>query len=277
MSFGSRLAAATADYGHLCVGIDPHPALLDSWGLPQSPAGLEAFSKRVIAAASGHVSAIKPQVALFEAYGAKGFAVLEQVLAEAKAAGLLVIADAKRGDIGSTNAGYTRAWLAAEAPFMTDALTVSPYLGVHSLDDMAATAIANDKGLYVLAATSNPEATATQAAVSGSSNVAQLALLWAADAANGSIAQTPGSIGIVVGATIGEHMLGDAWSAPGADLVPILAPGFGAQGAKLSEFGQLFAGRARHTLANVSRSILGAGPDGLGAAISEANLELSAR
>lgn len=273
MSFGSRLHAAISAHGNLCVGIDPHPALLTQWGLPLSAAGVEEFGMRVAAAAAGTVAALKPQVALFEAYGSLGFRALERVLEAASSAQILVIADAKRGDIGSTNAGYTAAWLSKDAPFVTDALTVSPYLGVHSLDQMADTAIANHKGLYVLAATSNPEASATQLAVNNGRNLAQMAIEWAAGYVTPGY-DTPGPVGVVVGATVNSAITGDAWDTHGANLVPILAPGFGAQGAKLSDIVDLYGARTHHTLANVSRSVLAAGPHRLVDAITKASSEL---
>ncbi|WP_317451953.1 orotidine-5'-phosphate decarboxylase [Microbacterium sp. NIBRBAC000506063] len=114
--FGARVAAGIAEYGNLCVGIDPHGALLDAWGLDRSADGVREFGLRVVESAAGRAGVVKPQVAFFEAFGSAGFAALEEVLAAARAAGLLVIADAKRGDIGSTMDGYAAAWLTAGSP-----------------------------------------------------------------------------------------------------------------------------------------------------------------
>ncbi len=111
MRFGARLAAAMDDLGPLCVGIDPHPGLLAAWGLPDDPAGLRSFALRVVDAVAGRVAALKPQSAFFERHGAAGVAVLEEVLAAARGSGSQVILDAKRGDIGSTMAGYVDAYL----------------------------------------------------------------------------------------------------------------------------------------------------------------------
>jgi len=108
-SFGSRLAAAVDARGPLCVGIDPHASLLDAWGLPASAAGVRDFGLRVVDAARTRVGVVKPQVAFFERYGAAGYAALEEVIGTARAAGLVVIADAKRGDIGTTMDGYAEA------------------------------------------------------------------------------------------------------------------------------------------------------------------------
>ena len=124
--FGTRVRETIAARGRLCVGIDPHESLLVDWGLPVTAAGVREFSLRVVDAAAGETGIVKPQVSFFERFGSAGFVVLEEVIAAARAAGLLVISDAKRGDIGTTMAGYAQAWLAPGAPLESDALTVSP-------------------------------------------------------------------------------------------------------------------------------------------------------
>ncbi|SQC28932.1 orotidine 5'-phosphate decarboxylase [Rothia kristinae] len=122
-----------AEHGPLCVGIDPHPGLLRDWGLADDADGARTFGLRVVEAAAGAAAVVKPQVALFERHGAAGLAALEQVLtAAAMRAG--VIADAKRGDIGSTMAAYADAWLREGSPLAADWVTLSPYLGFGSLD-----------------------------------------------------------------------------------------------------------------------------------------------
>ena len=132
-SFGDRLSSAFAHHGQLCVGIDPHAHLLAEWGLSDSAEGIREFGLRVVGAAEGRVGIIKPQVAFFERHGSAGFAALERVISAARASGLLVIADAKRGDIGSTMAAYAQSWLQPGSSLESDALTVSPFLGVGSL------------------------------------------------------------------------------------------------------------------------------------------------
>ena len=121
-SFGSRLGAAMAARGPLCVGIDPHPALLKSWGLDDDAAGLRRFSLTVLEAVASLVAAVKPQVALYERHGSAGMAVLEEILATARDESVLSIADAKRGDIGSTMAAYADAWLRDESPLAADSV-----------------------------------------------------------------------------------------------------------------------------------------------------------
>ena len=169
--FGARLERAMTVAGPLCVGIDPHPSLLDAWGLPATAQGLERFALRVLEAAAERCAAVKPQVALFEAYGSAGFAVLERVLRESREAGLLSIADAKRGDIGSTMAAYASAWLSDDSPLAADAVTLSPYLGFESLRPALDLARETGRGTFVLALTSNPEGASVQH-VGGTESVA---------------------------------------------------------------------------------------------------------
>ena len=129
-----------AQRGPLCLGIDPHPELLQAWGLAVDADGLARFSD-ICVAAFGAAAVVKPQVAFFEAYGAAGFAVLERTIGALRDAGVLVLADAKRGDIGSTMAAYAQAW-AGDSPLAADAVTASPYLGFGSLQPLLDTAAA---------------------------------------------------------------------------------------------------------------------------------------
>ncbi len=257
--FGVRLLEAVADTGPLCAGIDPSAALLAAWGLPDDADGLARFGQRCVEAFAGAVPVVKPQVAFFERHGAAGLAVLEQLIAEARHAGLLVIADAKRGDIDSTAAAYADAWLGAASPFAPDAVTVTPYLGLGALRPVTDAARANGRGVFVVVRSSNPEGRTLQEAVTaGGSSVedALLAEVAALNQAERAAGAGFGSCGAVVGATL----------APSAfDLAglggPILAPGVGAQGATPADAARLFAGcRAGSVLPNVSRSVLDAGP-----------------
>lgn len=260
--YGLRLTRATDKYGPVCVGIDPHPALLERWGLGNDARGVEEFALRVIEAVSGVVAVVKPQSALFEAHGSAGVAALERTLAAARQAGLLSIADVKRGDIGSTMAGYAHAYLGEGSPLAADAMTVSPYLGFGSLAPCMQLAKQTGRGVYVLALTSNPEGAEVQHAKDDEGvAVARTVVQHAAaqnhsDCENGHI----GSCGLVIGATTGNAAaaLGIALNDANAS---ILAPGFGAQGAKIDQVAGVFGNAARHVLVSVSRSILGVGPD----------------
>lgn len=163
--FGARLRRAMDERGPLCVGIDPHASLLSEWGLNDDIAGLERFSGTVVEALADRVAVLKPQSAFFERFGSRGVAVLERTVVQARAAGALVVMDAKRGDIGSTMAAYAESFLRKDSPLFSDALTVSPYLGYGSLSPAVALARESGTGLFVLALTSNPEGREVQHAV----------------------------------------------------------------------------------------------------------------
>lgn len=279
-SFGVRLADAFVAYGQLCVGIDPHAALLEQWGLADDVSGLESFAKTVIDETAGRIGIIKPQVSFFERFGSKGFAVLEEACERAAEAGLLVIMDVKRGDIGSTMDGYFDAWLGQSAPFICDAVTVSPYLGFDSLKPFMAGATERGKGVFVLAATSNPKAAPLQQAVLADETTVAASVWNGLGTVNGITAlpgQSIGSFGAVLGATLNLARFGLASVTNTAQAVatPILAPGFGAQGARLADAGRLFGVAAHQTIASVSRSVLEAGPLGLDTAIDQAKEELA--
>lgn len=170
--FGLRLAEAKARRGPLCLGIDPHPELLRGWDLATTADGLAAFCD-ICVRAFADFAVVKPQVAFFESYGAAGFAVLERTIAELRAADVLVLADAKRGDIGATMSAYATAWV-GDSPLAADAVTASPYLGFGSLRPLLEVAAAHGRGVFVLAATSNPEGAAVQNAAADGRSVAQL-------------------------------------------------------------------------------------------------------
>ena len=276
-SFGTRLEHAFAKYGQLCVGVDPHASLLEEWGLDQSVEALKTFAMTVLEASVGRVGVIKPQVAFFEQFGSRGFAVLEDFAIEAQQSDILVIMDAKRGDIGSTMTGYFDAWLGKEAPFVCDALTVSPFLGIDSLSEVMSESLERSKGLFILAATSNPEAKSVQRAKVGDSTISAeiLKQLDGINAVSKSAGAQFGSFGAVVGATLN-------FSASGIgslqnDLVsatPILAPGFGAQGASLLEARDLFQSAANRVIASVSRSVTSGGKTSVAGSIEQAKGDL---
>ena len=249
--FGSRLAGAVSRRGPLCPGIDPHPELIRAWGLTVDADGLAKFCD-VCVAAFADFAVVKPQVAFFEAFGAQGFAVLERTIGALQAAGVLVLADAKRGDIGSTMAAYADAW-AGDSPLAADAVTASPYLGFGSLQPLLDTAAAHDRGVFVLAATSNPEGANVQWADAGGKTVAQ-SMVDAAAAVNRESSPGPGSVGVVVGATVSDP---PDVSALGG---PVLVPGVGAQGGRPDALGGLGGAHPGQLLPAVSRDVLRAGP-----------------
>lgn len=273
--FGERLHQATSGRASLCVGIDPHEALLRDWGLTVDAAGAREFGLRVVDAAASRVVVVKPQVAFFERFGSAGFAALEEIMAAARAAGLIVLADAKRGDIGSTMDAYAAAWLTPGAPLEADAVTVTPYLGVGTLRSTFDLARSSGKGVFVLAATSNREAASVQLARPGgaSANPTIAAqVISEVSALNRSSGGPHGDIGFVIGATVDPAEF--AIPAPLDPPAPILAPGFGAQGARLSDVVARFGANAATVLASASRSILAAGPNAVAEAIDSHNREL---
>lgn len=256
-SFGSRLGAAMAARGPLCVGIDPHPALLKDWGLADDAAGLRRFSLAVLEAVGSLAAAVKPQVALYERHGSAGMAVLEEVLGTARDESVLTIADAKRGDIGSTMAAYADAWLRDGSSLAADSVTLSPYLGFESLRPALDLAAQYGRGVFVLALTSNPEGASVQH-VGGTDSVARR-IVEAAGAENLRYAGGLGSVGLVVGATVGSALTDlklDLHAVRG----PILAPGLGAQGATPADLRRTFGAAYPQVLGTSSRNILAAGP-----------------
>jgi len=266
--FGSRLAQVIDERGSLCVGIDPHSYLLADWGLHDDASGVREFGLRVVEAATGRAGMVKPQVAFFERFGAAGYAALEEVLAAARSAGLLVIADVKRGDLGSSVAAYGQAWLTPGAPLEADAMTVSAFQGVGSLRHPISLAAASGKGLFVLAATSNPEAADIQTSrhpVSGRS-VAR-AIIDGVMETNAAIGHEAGPIGVVLGATLDLPAFGIDTTKPNEPALPVLAPGFGHQGARLDDARDIYGELAGMLVISESRSILSAGPDALAATI----------
>ena len=265
--FGTRLHAAMAARGPLCVGIDPHPGLLAAWDLADDIGGLERFSRAVVEALADRVAVLKPQVAFFERHGSRGIAVLERVLAEAASAGALTIADAKRGDIGSTMAAYADAFVGEGSPLAADAVTASPYLGFGSLRPLLDLAAATGRGVFVLGLTSNPEGPSVQHAVGPDGRSVARAVLEGVRAENGpqiAAGRPLGSVGAVVGATVGA----DAARRLGLDLAdvhgPLLAPGIGAQGATAADLRAVFGAARRSVLPSSSREVLGAGPSRAG-------------
>jgi len=279
LTFGDRLAAAVARTGPICAGIDPSASLLAAWGLPDDAGGLRAFAGTCVESFAGVVPVVKPQVAFFERHGAAGLAVLEQLIAEARSAGLLVIADAKRGDVDSTVAAYADAWLGPTSPLAADAVTAVAYLGFGALEPLFTAARVNGRGVFVVVRSSNPEGRPLQEAllqapmVGGAGAGADddgggtspqsvedglldaIANLNRAELA-GRPGSTVGSVGAVVGATLSPS--GFSLDRLGG---PVLAPGVGAQGGTPEKVAALFGGCPAGTVVpNTSRSVLAAGP-----------------
>jgi len=265
-TFGERLHRTVAQRGPLCVGIDPHAALLEQWGLPDDVAGLERFAHTVVEALADRVAVLKPQSAFFERFGSRGVAVLESIIRQSREAGVIVLLDVKRGDIGSTMAAYAGAYLDPASPLRADAITVSPYLGVGSLRPAFEMAAAHGGGVFVLALTSNPEGPSVQHARAADGRTVAQTVIDEISQLNAGV-DPLGSFGLVVGATVGDT---------GHDLSkvngPLLAPGLGTQGGTPDNLRLIFGESLRNVLPSYSREVLGAGPEvaGLRAAAQRA-------
>jgi len=251
-----RLGARTAVVRTvLCVGIDPDPAALPP-GFPRTVQGIERFAALVIEAAGPYAAAIKPNLAFFEAWGARGVAALERIRARIPAE-IPVVADAKRGDIGST---ASRQAVALFDVLGADAVTVSPYLGEEAIAPLVERA---DRFAYVLCRTSNPGAAELQGLHVAAEGDAPEEPLWSRVARRATRWGPGGTVGLVVGATAPTELAAVRSVAP--DLA-LLVPGVGAQGGDVEpvlRHGPVTAGPAHGRpggglLVNVSRGIAAA-------------------
>lgn len=261
--FGLRLKNAMAKYGPLCVGIDPHRKMLLNWGYKMDAQGAELFSMRMLQAMNGRAAAVKFQSSMFERYGSKGFAALERVLYAARQMDVITIVDCGHGGLSTTISALADAYFKPDAPLLTDAITLLPYYGARSMGGLINEALNNGRGVFIASLTSNREGASLQTAIR------QTGSYRGTTVAHG-IAQTAqifnnntkgmGSVGLIVGATIGDWMNGG-----GIDLTsftgPILSPGYGWQGAEANDLKTVFAGTHGNVLVTVSRSIASHGPD----------------
>lgn len=257
-SFAARFAAFRAAQGPLVFGLDPSPDLLDAWGLRDSPNGLDRFADIVLEAAVGPVGLVKPQSAFYERHGWRGVRTLQRLVASAREAGLMVILDIKRGDVGSTNDAYAEAYLGKAAPLAADAITVHPYLGLAAMGAFVSRAAESGSCLLVVTRSSNPEGREVQAAIAaaaGERSVEQ-ELLRQVGALNARLA--PGAIG-PVGAVIGPTHMTPQLDLAAANCL-FLAPGVGAQGATPGDVATVFAACPDRVMPSASRSLLSAGP-----------------
>ena len=218
-----RLAERTAVAGTvLCLGVDPEPGTLPA-GFPATLRGVERFARLLVASAAPYAAAVKPNLAFFEAFGSAGLAALERVRA-AVPAGIPVVMDAKRGDIGSTAA---RQAVALYDALGADAITVSPYLGEEAVSPLLERA---DGFAYVLCRTSNPGAAELQGLVVAGNGDVPDEPLWARVARRATAWGPGGTVGLVVGATAPAELAAVRAIAPGLGL---LVPGVGAQGGEI--------------------------------------------
>jgi len=241
--FADRLILRTRQLGHpLCVGLDPHlPRIPRPFrrgdmqpANPETTAAVLDFLYAVIDRLEGRVAVVKPQIALFEQLGWRGLRGLEALCARAHERALLVVLDAKRGDIGSTAEGYARAYLEPDSPLPVDAITLNPYLGLDTLEPFGVRAEAHGCGVFVLVKTSNPGSGDIQ-----DQTVAGEALYHRVAASLSPMAERLAgpatgwsSLGVVVGATYPEQAEAVRQRLPKS---LFLVPGYGAQGAPAAD------------------------------------------
>jgi orotidine-5'-phosphate decarboxylase len=256
-SFACRFTSVRQSFGPLCWGLDPSGDVLDRWDVGDTPDGLDRFVDIVVEAAVGTVGLVKPQAAFFERHGWRGTRSLSRLIKEVRAAGVLAILDAKRGDVGSTNEAYAEAYLGPGAPIEVDALTVHPYLGIGAMDAFVTRAAESSSCLLVVTRSSNPEGRSVQAAVGAGRSSVEQSLLDEIGHLNALLA--PGELG-PIGAVIGPTRL-----EPKLDLVApnalFLAPGVGYQGATPDDVATVFAACPDRVMPSASRSLLENGPN----------------
>lgn len=231
--FAARLTEGVKRFGPLCVGIDPHPGMVPALFGGDTARGLEHWGRALVEVAAGKVAVVKPQSGFFERLGPGGMAAMAAVTRAAREAGLLVLMDAKRGDIGSTAEGYAQAYLAPGAPFEGDGLTVNPYMGLDTLEPYAKLAKAHGKGVIVLVRTSNPGAADFQSRIMGGAPL-YVRVAEALQPLTERLMSPCGwsSLMMVIGATAPEEARAVRALAPKA---LFLVPGYGAQGAGAAE------------------------------------------
>ena len=270
VSFAARFAKGRDTYGPLVMGLDPSAEVLTSWALGDDSDGLERFVDIAVEAAVGTVAVAKPQSAFYERHGWAGIRALTRLVLELRQAGVLVLLDVKRGDVGSTNEAYAEAYLGEDAAIPVDALTLTAYLGLEAMGAFFSRALASDSGVFIVTRSSNPEGRPLQTAVGGDGHSVEAGIVAALGRMNRETGEEIGPFGAVFG----------AGHAPpeGIDLAGMgglfLVPGLGAQGTTPADVGRCFAACPERVLPAASRSLLAVGPDV--ARLREANFSLGA-
>lgn len=261
--FGLRLKNSMDKYGPLCVGIDPHRALLNAWGYGVNADGAEMFAMRMLQAANGRAAAVKFQLPMFERYGSKGFAALERVLFAARQMGIITIVDCLHGGLTTTISSIADAYFKPGAPLKADAITLLPYYGARSFNNVINDALNNGCGVFIASLTSNEEGASLQTAIRQRGDykgkTVAYGIAHTAQKHNDGIAGM-GSVGLIIGATIGQW-IDDSGIDPSSFTGPILSPGYGWQGADAEDLKQVFEGTSGNVLVTVSRAIASQGPD----------------
>jgi orotidine-5'-phosphate decarboxylase len=255
--FAERALEAMNEHGPLVFGLDPFGDLLADWRLGDTPDGLDRFVDIVVEACVGTVGVVKPQSAFYERHGWRGARSLARLVESCRESGVLVLLDAKRGDVGSTNRAYAEAYLGAAAPIEVDAITITPYLGFESMRPVLDLAVASNASVFVVTRSTNPEGRAIQGSVHPNGNTTEQQIITDIAAENQRVA--PGAIGPI------GSVFGPTHGPPAFDLRIMnglfLAPGVGAQGATPREVASCFASCPERVLPSASRSLLQNGPD----------------
>jgi orotidine-5'-phosphate decarboxylase len=270
-SFVARFFDIRPQRGPLVLGLDPSAALLGDWGLSDDADGLERFVDIAVTAAAEAVGVAKPQSAFYERHGWRGIKALTRLVEELRSAGVLVILDVKRGDIGSTNQAYAEAYLGHNAPLRADAVTLTAYLGLAAMEEYFHRARESGAALFIVTRSSNPEGRELQTAVTAGGLTVEQSIVADLGRLNRELdPEAVGPFGAVFGPTHAPP--------PDIDLAGMnglyLAPGLGAQGATAQDVARCFAACPERVLASASRSVLAAGPEP--AALADSARTLSA-
>ncbi|MDN6025009.1 orotidine-5'-phosphate decarboxylase [Bifidobacterium mongoliense] len=261
--FGRRLSASMAEYGPLCVGIDPHRRILADWGYNVDAQGAELFSMRMLQAMRGRAAAVEFQTPMFERYGSKGFEALERVLYAARQMDVITIVDCLHGGLQTTISALADAYFHPDSPMLADAITLLPYYGARSLSGLINEALDYGRGVFIASLTSNQEGASLQTAIRQSGDYRGKTVAYGiarnAQKFNDGIAGM-GSVGLIIGATIG-HWINDPSLNPANFSGPILSPGYGWQGGEAKDLRTVFRGTRGNVLVTVSRFIAAHGPD----------------
>ena len=248
-TFREKFTERADQHSPFCLGIDPSSEILSAWGFADDPQGLRDFCDRLGAWLGDDLALAKPQSACFERFGAAGALVLEQLIEDLRAAGVLTILDVKRGDIASTNESYAQAFFGMSSPMAVDAMTAHPFLGFADLMPLLDAAQQRGGMVFVVAASSNESGMALQSArlAHGESLTRALAVQIAAHEAAGA----------VVGATR-KDLTSDDFAAFGDSLV--LTPGIGDQGGDFAALARF--GNQRNLIPTAARAVFAAGAGG---------------
>ena len=286
MSFDRLIERIIATGNPTVMGLDPKldyvPAdikkeIIEAYGntLEGASEAIFAFNQTLIDAVSDIIPAIKPQAAFYEMYGWQGMRCLARTMSYARDRGMYVIADVKRGDIGSTMEAYADGWLGTTgvegevyAPFNADAMTVNAYLGSDTINPLIKVCETYDKAIFALAKTSNPSSAELQDIVVGDKTIYELMASYCArwgDALPGKYGYS--GVGVVIGATYPEQLTKLRREYPG---LFFLVPGYGAQGGGGADVAGAFDKDGLGAIVNASRSLMLAWQKAPGLSLAEA-------